>query len=36
MAKTLDKVGYVKESCTSNGGTHTVIQGIVEKLIDLN
>ena len=28
MAKTLDKVGYVKESCTTNGGARSVIHGI--------
>ena len=28
MEKTLDKVGYVKESSRTNGGTHSVIQGI--------
>ena len=28
METTLDKVGYVKESCTENGGKRSVIQGI--------
>ena len=28
MEITLDKVGYVKESCTENGGTRSVIHGI--------
>ena len=28
MEKTFDKVGYVKESCTENGGIRSVIYGI--------
>lgn len=28
MGKTLDKVGYVKESCTTNGGARSVIHGV--------
>ena len=28
METTLDKVGYVKESCTENGGARSVIHGI--------